>query len=196
MFIDIVFPSGNEEEFIEFGKKLDCNGLIFLYEKFDKKVLDKVKKLNSSKFSLYTGLVADKQISKKGFDLVFSKGSRAHFENKNVDYMFSLEDNNKKDSMHFRSSGLDQVLCKLAFEKNMCVCFSFNDILKSNKRELLFGRMMQNVKFCRKYKVEMLVASFARNPYEMKFWKDLISFGVCLGMHFSEAKGAVLNRKV
>ncbi|NQU98396.1 hypothetical protein HQ533_02930 [Candidatus Woesearchaeota archaeon] len=193
MFVDIVFPKGNEKEFIEKARVLGSSGIIFLYEKDDKKIFEKVKKLNPKNFKVYTGIVG--KISKK-YDHVFSKGSRQDFENKNVDIVFDLEKNPRKDSFHFRSSGLNQVLCSLAKENKIFVGFSFNSVLKAKDKGLVLGRMVQNVSLCKKYKVKMILASFASKPSELRYWKDLVSFGVTIGMNPEEAKVAVMNRKV
>ena len=47
---------------------------------------------------------------------------------------------------------------------------------------------MQNVRFCRKYKVNTVIASFASKPEEMRSAHDLISFGISIGMHPKQAK--------
>lgn len=193
MFIDIAVPSGNEEEFIEKAKVLGTSGLIFLYEKDVKKNLEVIKKLNSKSFKVFSAIV-DKLSSK--YDYIFSKGERQFFENKKVDVIFGLEDNFRKDKLHYRSSGLNQVLCGLAKEKSISIGFDFNLVLESKNREVILGRMKQNVNMCRKYKVQMFIGSFARKPYQLRYWSDLVSFGIVLGMNPKTAKEAVLNRKV
>ena len=55
------------------------------------------------------------------------------------------------------------------------------------------GRMMQNVKLCKKYKVNMVISSFATSKFELKSPSDLISFGIILGMTPKEAKESILN---
>ena len=46
--------------------------------------------------------------------------------------------------------------------------------------------MMQNVKLCRKYKVKMLINSFAKNEYELRSRDALKSFGLVIGMNSRE----------
>jgi len=196
MFIDVVIPSGNEEEFIERAKKLGINGLIFLYGKDKKENVEKVKKLNSKDFQVYSAILVKDKVIKKKHNFVFSKGSRSHFENKNIDVIFGLEEQFKKDNYHYRNSGLNHVLCVLAKEKKIIIAFSFNSVLNAKDKGLILGRMMQNVFLCRKYKVKTMIASFVRKPFELRYWRDLVSFGVVLGMNPKEAKKALLNRKV
>ncbi len=189
MFIDVAIPDGNEEEFIAQAKKLGTNGLIFLYEK-------EPKKIEAKDFRILVGLVAKGNTHKKKGALLFSRGERAHFENPKTDVVFEIEKDTKKDKTHYRSAGLNQVLCQLAKEKNISIAFSFNQVLLAKDKGTLLGKMMQNAKLCRKYKNNLLTASFARNPCELRYYKDLISFGIVLGLHPSEAKDAVLNRKI
>ena len=117
--------------------------------------------------------------------------NRKALSNKNTDILLSPEKTRKKDFIHSRNSGLNHVLCKLAKENNIAIGFSFNEILKSKERNKLIGRMMQNIKLCRKYKVKMIFASFAKNKFEMRAAKDLLSFCRVLGMMPKEAKNAL-----
>lgn len=110
------------------------------------------------------------------------------FEDKRIDLVVSLERSSGRDFMHYRNSGLNQVLCKLAKRNNIAIGFNFNDILKDKPN---MGRMIQNIRLCRKYKVRMVLASFASNVYEMRNPKDLMSFGISLGMTEKDAKDAV-----
>ena len=141
------------------------------------------------------------------FDLGFSKvyhlsefniksgDVRKLVNNKNLDIIVSSEKLAEKDSLHYRNSGLNQVTCKLAKQNKIAVAFSFNDILKSNDKAKLLGRMMLNVKLCRKYKVKTVVASFATNKYEMRSSHDLLSFAEIIGMTPKEAKEALNFKK-
>jgi len=143
----------------------------------------------------------DKGLGKKlGFKKVYyfkelkiENGERKNFEDKNVDIITGLEKEKRADHMKYRSSGLNHVLCKLAKENKIKIAFSFSDVLKSKGmlRGQVIGRMMQNVKLCRKYRVKMIICSFAENKYEMKNVKDLIAFGRVVGMSPGESKKAL-----
>ncbi len=119
------------------------------------------------------------------------KSNRKAVENKDIDILLHPEKNDKKDFMKSRNSGLNQVLCKIAKKNDVAIGFSFNEILKSSRRSLLIGRMRQNIKLCRKYKVRMVFASFAKSLYEMRGAKDLFSLAQVLGMSPGEAKKAL-----
>lgn len=113
--------------------------------------------------------------------------NRRTVENKQVDMLVAPERAGKKDRLNQRDSGLNDVLCKLAKENDVAIGFSFSDVLNSKYRAILIGRMMQNVRLCRKYKVCMVLASFAHNPWDMRYAADIFAFGVVLGMTPKEA---------
>ncbi|MAF50700.1 MAG: hypothetical protein CMH64_01285 [Nanoarchaeota archaeon] len=111
------------------------------------------------------------------------KINRKAVEDKNNNLLYGLEKFGIKDKIHYRDSGLNQVLCKLAKKNNVKIGFSFSDVLNSNEeKSVILGRMVQNVKLCNKYKVDMIIGSFAKSKYEMKSGKDLVAFGKLIGM--------------
>ena len=103
-------------------------------------------------------------------------------EKSDVDIVYGMETIHPKDSMHFVRGGLDQVLCKIAAEKGKILAFSFSDILNSSSQGKLLARIMFNVKLCKKYKVPMMVCSFAASKEEMRSAKDLQALGRILGV--------------
>jgi len=126
--------------------------------------------------------------------LVIVEGSpfnRKVVDNKFVDILFHPEKNQRKDSFHFRSSGIDEVICKIAKKNKISIGFSFSEILNNKDQPTFFGRVMAAVKICRKYKVPILFASFALNEHEQRQTPDLLALLVTLGMTKSEAKKAL-----
>ena len=113
--------------------------------------------------------------------------NRKAVENKQVDILLAPERVGKKDRLNQRDSGLNDVLCKFARENDVAIGFSFADLLNSKFRAVVLGRMMQNVRLCRKYKVRMVLASFAKEPWEMRHPNDLLAFGQVVGMTPKEA---------
>ena len=119
---------------------------------------------------------------------------RKIFENKSVDIVIGLENLEDRDDLHYRKSGLDDVLCNLANKNRISVGFSFSDFLNAKDKSKVIGRMMQNAMLCKKYKVNAVVASFARNNYEMRIAKDLEAFGRVIGIDkFDNTKVFKLN---
>jgi RNase P/RNase MRP subunit p30 len=187
MFIDVCLPRGNEEKFVLEAKKLGAKGLIFLYEKDSEKNFECLK-LATKDFKIYAALLTSGQPVRKRYNYIFSNGGRAHFENKNVDVIFGLETQAKKDSNHYRNSGLNHILAAIAAETGKKLAFSFSSVMHSRNPEQVLGRMMQNVEICRNCKAGMVVASFAARPSELKCSKDLESFGKMIGMTGAESK--------
>ena len=206
MYIDIVFPNRNEKRFLEVAKKLGYNGICFVYEfkakqdflKSEKKVKQLQKKTN---LQLYVGLLAKpKQVikAKQFADLVLVrsfKNDRYVLEKTKADLLFGLELNPGSDSVHHRNSGLNQVLCKLANKNKIMVAIPFSIVLKSTDmlKSRIMGRISQNIVLCRKYKVDMVIASFAQEPFQMRSAKDLESLCVVFGMHLKQVKEATTN---
>lgn len=196
--IDVVFPSKNEKEFIEIAEKLGYSGLIFVYDnKKDVANIDKFK----TKLKLRTALLSPQkkvQSARTKSKLVFTKAvedNRFAFEKSKPDLVFAIEEVQPRDFIHQRGSGLNHIMCRFAKENNVKIGFSFNSILNSSamSRAQIIGRMQQNIMLCRKYKCKTVIASFAKDPYEMRSPKDLMAFFTEIGMHQKEAKDA-LNR--
>jgi len=161
--MDIAFPKKNEKRFLEIASRLNIE-VKFAYSFKGNFKVDNI--------------------------LISNKGTRKNFEDKQIKMFFDLEDLPGRDSLHQRSSGLNQILAKIAHDKGKVVGFNFSAILNASdeKRALLLGRMRQNVKLCRKYKVKMFIGSFASDPYELRSKYELRAFGVMLGMNPKEIK--------
>ena len=100
-----------------------------------------------------------------------------------ADMILGVENIHPKDSVHYPRSGLNQVLCNLAAEKNKIIAFSFRDILQVQgmQRSKLMNRMMFNIKLCQKFKVKMFFSNFSSATEEMRSARDLLSFWQLLG---------------
>ena len=204
MFIDLVFPKNNEKEFIEIAEKLKNHSLCFVYKFRNRNDFlqnqEKINKLQEkTEIKLFTGLIADsKNISKakKLAKLVIYKSTgndRHAIEKSKVNVVFDLETIATKDSMHHRNSGLNHVLCRLANKNNIMIGFSFSTILNTEGiiRSQILGRLMQNIRLCRKYNVKTIIASFAEKPYDLRSYPDLKSVFISTGMHPKEAKDSL-----
>ncbi len=121
--------------------------------------------------------------------------NRAAVENKKTDILLSPELGRERDFIHFRNSGLNQVLCKLAKKNEIAIGFSFNYLLNSKSKELVLGKMRQNVVLCRKYKIKTVLGSFASREIEIRNKSELMSFGKVIGMNGKEIKEALNFRK-
>ncbi len=68
-----------------------------------------------------------------------------------------LNQKSKKDSQKQRSSGLNQVLVKIAKKNKITIGINLDEIIESKEKErgLILARIKQNVKLCNKNKVKM-----------------------------------------
>lgn len=165
--MDIVFPKNNKEEFLKLAKKLEIT-IAFASPK-------KIRGLQ----------VHQARIGKKD-TLIWKAGDnlREIIEKSSVNIIFGLEELRAGDFLHHRASGLNQVLCALLRKKDKTIGFSFSSLLRASpiKRAQIIGRMQQNFRLCKKYKVKTIIASFAEKPYEMRRQGDLAGLFKSLGM--------------
>jgi ribonuclease P/MRP protein subunit RPP1 len=183
MFADIVFPKDNEEEFLRIAERLGYSAIVFAYEG---KVPD-LSKLKASITVYAYGKFGDLKLAKSTGD------DRAVMEKKDVDLIYGLEEAQKKDFMHHRASGLNQVLCAIAKKQGIIIGFSLSSLIHSSGmvRAQIMGRMMQNIRFCRKYKLLAAFCSFASSPYQMRAPLDMVALAESIGMSPGEARNAL-----
>ncbi len=188
--MDIVFPERNEQDFFEMAKKLGYKELLLVYPSVQP--VPKPPAGLKIKIAVLAEPGKARNLRDKGFFVVVksSDKDRMILEQGAATVLFGAESTQSKDYMHQRGSGLNHVMCELAKKKNVAIGFGFANILESSggQRAILLGRIMQNIMLCRKYKVRMIIASFARSPWQMRSPHDLQSFFVTLGMHAEEVK--------
>jgi len=120
--------------------------------------------------------------------------NRIALEDKRVSILLSPESDRPRDYMHSRNSGLNHVLCRLAVKNNIAIGISFDSVnsAKDLGKAEKMGRISQNILLCRKYKTEIILASFGKkptNPYTLR------SFGFALGMSTDQAKKSLESAK-
>ena len=96
---------------------------------------------------------------------------------------FNLENYLKKDSLHYRNSGLNHILCKIISEKKKLIGISFSNLLNSKRKALLIGRLAQNAILFRKYKCKFITADItAKLDFPEKFFDIILSiqFWYCI----------------
>lgn len=113
-----------------------------------------------------------------------------------VDILLDPHLGKRHDAMHQRDSGLNHVLCTLAKEHNVAIGFSFAAVIHSQNRSKLLGRMMQNIRLCRKYKVRIVIGSFAKERWDARNVKDMQSFFRVLGMTGKEVQMNFIDERL
>jgi len=159
MFVDACLPKNNEEEFIKVAEKLGTKALLFLYEKKEKNVSLLQSK---TKLELYSGIINGSA------KINFAKAEQQNIANKNSQFLYGFEDLEKKDSLHYRRSGTNQVLCKLMKTKNKIFVLDMEKIITSSDKETLLGRLQQNLMLIKKYKLDLIICSFATKPSNLR----------------------------
>lgn len=181
---DIVIPDNNEEEFIAIAPKLGYKTLYFLYNYDDYQSKNK-NFADIPNIKIVNGVLADSKKLKKiknkmeeGSVFAAAKSSDKDMEvmeGSLANLIFSFEENQRRDFIHQRASGLNHILCGMARKNDITIGFSFTSILNAKGRHEILGRMIQNLRMCRQFKVKVVIASFAKNPYEMRSMHDLSS---------------------
>jgi RNase P/RNase MRP subunit p30 len=110
--------------------------------------------------------------------------NRAALEHKKASALVSPEFNRVYDYVHYRNSGLNQVLCKIARDNNKMIMINFGEILSKEKQEraVLLGRIIQNIELCRKYKVKLRIANFSSDSGMIRSVSELGAFCRAIGM--------------
>ena len=158
MYTDIVLMERNKEA-ENLSKKLGFEKLVFKEE--------------FSKIGLFISEDPDK--------------NRKLIEGKKIKILANPHVNSLNDSLHHRSSGLNQVMCRLMHENDIALGVSLNSLYDP----VLLGRFKQNIKLCRKYKVRILFFTFAESKYELRGREDMLGFLRAIGMTGKEAKNAL-----
>lgn len=133
---------------------------------------------------------------KRDFNIAIAGDNvRRLVEDRNIDILFNIESVNKERNLVTRNSGLNDAICKLASKHNVAIGFSISNLLNNKIRTNIIANISQNIRLCRKYKVRMVIASLAKNKYEMRHARDIMNFGIALGMTDKEAKDALNFKK-
>ena len=202
MFYDVVFPQGNEKEFIEMAGNLDVDGLCLAYPYKNKASVREAKSRievlqKDSAIKLKPIFLAEGREVYKVHDLKELALAEASDESREIiakyqpDVVYNLELAERKDFAKSRNSGLDKAICQFAAKNGVISAFSFSCILNSTNLQVFLGRMRQNARLCKKYGVKTAIASLSSDPLEMRSPHDLRAFLLSIGMHTSNAKRSI-----
>lgn len=166
---DLTLIKTNKDEAISLSKKLGFSDIFFIQ---NEDIIKNIKEIRKNKFNLVLG----------GNDEL----NRAILTNKSTSILLNPEPNTK-DSIKQKNSGLNDVLCNLANKNKIAVAFSIDRLKDLN----LLGKILQNIKLCKKYKVKMLFFTLARHKYDLVASSDMLSTLYVLGLQPREAKYAL-----
>ncbi len=129
---------------------------------------------------------ARKQIAIVGEDDQFN---RRAIETLKINYLVSPEIGDARDTLKQRDSGLNHVVAKEAKNNNIVLVINMSEISKLDDKSMskMLGRIIQNIKICRKAKCDIKIASLATSKKEIVDEKGRKSFGISLGMSSAQS---------
>lgn len=196
MYMIVWYDKKHEVEYFRLAPLLGYKGIIFLHPLKEFVVISKKTfPIVDAIVCSASEVVAARKLS--SLVLVYSTAvsknntDRYCIERIKPDIMHGFELSPRKDFLHHRHSSLNQVLCKLMFEKQVAYGLSLHALLSSPSFAVVAGRVMQNIVLCKKYKVPIVVGSFAQHPLEMRSASDVVSFLRFVGLDSVSAKQAL-----
>lgn len=86
---------------------------------------------------------------------------------------------------------VDYPAIKEMAEKNVALLICFSDFLNSKDKSRTLYLMQKSITLAKKYKTPIIIASGAKNKWELRSPSELIAFGEILGLKTIEAKCAL-----
>lgn len=163
-------------------KDLDCDGFLIETngnEKEARRIIETIKSRNkTTKIAVY------------GFSDEFN---RRAIETLKIDYLVSPENNDGKDNLKQRSSGFNHVLAEAAKKKNILIIEDLTWInhLQGKKKAIALSRVIQNMVICRKSKIAIKFATFAKNESELLDEKQMKAIGFSMGMSSQQVASCI-----
>lgn len=120
--------------------------------------------------------------------------NRRILETMKINYLVFPEKVSKRDNLKQRDSGINHVTAKIAKEKEINFLINYSELKKmeGKQRALVFSRIIQNLKVCKKVGAVIKVASFARNEKEIIEKKEMQEFLLSLGASTKQAKDSII----
>lgn len=188
MFADIVFPKGNEREYIKVAEKLGIRAVVFAYmydQDFNTKSIQVKPTKSVSVFfaGLIRSAVAAKGIKackgrKPDLSLVrSSKFNREIIDRGQVDLIYDYAVHPGNDSLMQKKSNLNHIMAKKCYDNGIILGVNANSLILAPKKDRIkyFGRIQQNLMLAQKYDVQVTVFSGAKRPMLMRSFTDMFS---------------------
>jgi|GEM_PF-1498951 len=141
----------------------------------------------SRSLQVVDGILVDKITKPRGDGTVRLFRAKDHartlFEQGGADIVVGLEFLEEKDSTNERRSGFNQVLAAIASKRNIALGLLLTDLLRESpeRQARILGRVMQNIRLCRKYGVAYHIMTGARTVSELRGVADMASLARQLG---------------
>lgn len=191
---EILIPNNNEELLINRCISIGLENIILSYiYNNDKKIFDytklnnkllELKKIYKS-INLSLGIIIDKKISVTGLKKIVEKYKdmkiivnnnsisdifRSIIEKFTEIYVYNIEYQDRIDFIHQRNSGINHIIAQLISTNKINPIFNLTEYFKQNNKvkKTILGRVQQNIKLFKKYKINYHLTSFASEPNEIK----------------------------
>ncbi|HHQ45290.1 MAG TPA: hypothetical protein ENN13_04030 [Candidatus Altiarchaeales archaeon] len=180
------YVSDTSDKTLSLAKELGWDGIVAVnaYGKDFKSFAEKTRKI-SQDIEVLTAAVIEREPGRDAkhalelADLVYVRSSdpetyRKACELWTVDALVAPELNSKNDLMNHREGGLDNVVLKMMAERGMKYITLFEPLLNARPtdRVKIIGRISQNLSLCGKYGVDAILASGAKNQWDLRSTKD------------------------
>lgn len=153
--------------------------IVLLFTTHDKSNESLIRALNESKSGLVPAILAKDQNQarslRRQYAAVFAPARRDLVECKSVTHILEPERQPRSDFIHHRNSGMNQVLLKLCKGHGKALVTTL--AILQREPHVILGRMMQNARWCRKYKVPYHITSGARTLWEQRDADGLKALG-------------------
>lgn len=203
MYEDFVYYGNDADKKIEIAEKLGFSKLNFVIEigKIDS-VQTSIKEISNSKIEIgYYALVETKKdvnfANKKNLSTIYIYKNEADLRDVitslNPDIITNIEFQ-KRDFIHHRSSGLNQIIAKLIAEKEIVLGINLGFLISTKHKGSVMGRIAQNIELANKYSIKVRAFSLAKSWNNMSSPKDMVSLLNTIGRKQKISKEALLKQ--
>ena len=165
MTAEYVVPNGNEEEFVAVALELGITELIFLYEDTKLPSLPRAEGITCS-----TARLSSKPLQNT---VTVALGTTLSVLQKGISYVYGLEDDPKKDGLHQRRSGANEVLFGEMEQKKIGYLVSYALLQNKKQQVTTLGRLQQNIALAKKKNISIVLTSLAHSPEELRSPTDV-----------------------
>jgi len=164
----------------------------FWVENYNEETKKLLKKLGFSGACIFGAEVED-----KGFILAKGKSIKAK-TNETADFLVLENRDEKVQRAAIKNNSFDGIrsfvnypAIKEMAERKIALVICFNDLLNSSDTKKTLYLMKKSVTLAKKYKTPIVIASGAKNNWELRSASELIGFGEVLGLTAEDAKKAL-----
>jgi RNase P/RNase MRP subunit p30 len=166
----------------------------FWIENPDEETKKLLVKLGFSGACIFNAIAEDKE-------LVLIKGKAVkNKSSENADFIVLENSDEKVQRAAIKNSSVDGIRAFVRYpairemaEKKIALVLCFSDLLNSNDLRKTIYLMRRSISLAKKYKTPIVIASGAKNKWELRAASELVAFGEVLGLDANTAKKALYS---